>query len=150
LVSAQATDVNDTGEITGFNMTSPTTSDGFLDIGGVFTMLDFPGSVFTQALGLNNAGQVVGDYVDAGGFMHGFVYYVATGTYQSVDDPNGIGTTTINGINDGGRLVGFYVDASHNTDGFVGSPAPAPEPGSLYLFGTGLAAVLLKLLRRRA
>ena len=36
-----------------------------------------------------------------------------------MDDPNGLGTTTINGVNDLGQLVGFYVDANGNTDGFV-------------------------------
>ena len=94
LVSSQATDVNNAGQVVGFNMTSSTTSDGFLDIGGVFTKLDFPGSTFTQALGLNNSGQVVGDYIDPAGGMHGFLYTVATASFQSIDDPNGIGTTT--------------------------------------------------------
>jgi uncharacterized membrane protein len=137
-VSAQATDVNNAGDIVGFNMTSATTADGFLDIGGSFTTLDFPGSVFTQALGINNVGQVVGDYVDSFGAMHSFVYNIGTGTFQSLDDPNGIGTTTINGINDNGQLVGFYVDGGDNTDGFVGTVVP--EPGTLLLMG---AAILL-------
>jgi hypothetical protein len=47
LVSAQATDVNNEGMVVGFNLTSPTTSKGFLDNGGVFTFLQFPGSTFT-------------------------------------------------------------------------------------------------------
>lgn len=135
-VSAQATGVNNAGDVVGFNMTSGTTSDGFLDIGGVFTMLDFPGAPFTQALGINNNGLVVGDYIDLSGAMHGFVYNMATMTYQSVDDPNGIGTTTINGVNDLGQLVGFYVDGNDNTDGLVASAVP--EPGSMVLTGTVL------------
>lgn len=129
-------------------MTSATTSDGFLDIGGTFTMLDFPGSVFTQALGLNNHGQVVGDYVDAAGDMHGFLYTVGTANYLSIDDPNGIGTTTINGINDKGQLVGFYVDAGQNTDGFVATPVP--EPGLTALAGLVLAGITLAGRKRRA
>ena len=39
--------------------------------------------------------------------------------FRTVDDPHGIGTTTINGVNNAGQLVGFYVDAAGNTDGFL-------------------------------
>jgi len=45
------------------------------------------------------------------------------GGFVSVDDPNGVGTTTINGVNDAGDLVGFYLDAAGNTDGFLATPA---------------------------
>jgi hypothetical protein len=150
LVSAQATDVNNAGWIAGFNQTSPTTSEGFLDVGGTFTLLEFPGSVFTQALGLNNDGQVVGDYVDAGGAMHGFVYNVAGSSYASIDDPNGVGTTTINGINDLGQLVGFYVDANLNTDGFVATPVPEPRSLTLLSLIAGLLVITIQVRKLRA
>jgi uncharacterized membrane protein len=122
-------------------MTSATTSKGFLDIGGVFTMLEFPGCVFTQALGLNNDGMVVGSYVDGAGVTHGFLHDVATGLYQSISDPNAVGPagTVINGINDNGQFVGFFTDANGNTDGLVGTATP--EPASL-LLGTGLRGML--------
>jgi hypothetical protein len=68
---------------------------------------------------LNNHDEVVGQYVDASGLTHGFIFN--DGEFTSVDDPNGIGTTTINGVNDRGQIVGFYVAAGGNTDGFVGS-----------------------------
>ena len=42
--------------------------------------------------------------------------------FATVDDPNGLGTTTINGVNDFGGLVGFYVDGNGNTDGFTAIP----------------------------
>jgi len=136
-VSAQATDVNNAGDATGFNMKTPTTSDGFLDVGGTFTTLDFPGSTFTQALGLNNSGDVVGFYTDAAGINHGFVYTISTGMYASVSVPGaGSGGTVINGINDKGELVGFF---------------GTPEPASLFLFGSGLIALTtLKLRKGRA
>jgi hypothetical protein len=51
-------------------MASSTLSEGFLDIGGAYTFLEYPGSSFTQALGLNNDGQIVGTYIDAGGNTH--------------------------------------------------------------------------------
>jgi hypothetical protein len=39
--------------------------------------------------------------------------------FESINDPNGIGTTTINGLSDRGTIVGFYTDSTGNTDGFV-------------------------------
>jgi hypothetical protein len=57
--------------------------------------------------------------MDALGLTHGFIFN--EGHFTSFDDPEGVGTTTINGINDRGQIVGFYVDASGNTDGFVGT-----------------------------
>jgi probable HAF family extracellular repeat protein len=87
----------------------------------VFLQLDYPNSTFTQALGLNNRGQVVGTYMDAQNLTHGFVYTVSSGQFTSEDDPNGVGTTIVNGINDNGVLVGFYGAAPINS-GFVAMP----------------------------
>jgi Cu/Zn superoxide dismutase len=42
-------------------------------------------------------------------------------SFLTVDDPNGIGATTINGINNAGTLVGFYVDGAGNTHGMLAS-----------------------------
>jgi hypothetical protein len=64
---------------------------------------------------------VVGTYTDAAGNTHGFVYREKTGTFQTVDDPNGVGTTIVNGINDKGVLVGFFGTAPINS-GFVATP----------------------------
>ena len=86
--------------------------------------LDYPGSTSTQGLGLNNAGLVVGDYIDAASLMHGFVYNSTNGHFHSIDDPKGLGTTTINGINNLRQIVGFYVDSNGHTDGFIGTPLP--------------------------
>jgi probable HAF family extracellular repeat protein len=86
---------------------------------GTFTTLDFPDSTGTQALGLNNKGQVVGFYTDSAGANHGFVYQ--NGKFSSVDDPKGVGQTTVNGINDKGQLVGFFGSGDIST-GFVATP----------------------------
>lgn len=131
----QATDVNNAGSVSGFYLTNGgVDSTGFLDIRGTLTSLQFSGSTFTQALGLNNAGQAVGFYTDAAGNTHGFLYDISTKTFQEINDPLGLNTTTINGINDKGQLVGFFTTST-------------PEPVSLLLVGTGLLGVIA--LRRK-
>jgi probable HAF family extracellular repeat protein len=65
--------------------------------------------------------------VDAQGLTHGFIF--DDGHFQSVDDPNGVGTTLINGINDRGQIVGFFKDAAGNTDGFFATPHREGEDG---------------------
>lgn len=113
---AQATGINNDGSISGFYIDAAGVNHGFLIFKGQFTTLDFPGSTFTQALGLNNKGEVVGDYM-VGKATHGFIF--DDGRFTSVDDPDGGGTTTVNGINDRVELVGFFVDKAGNTDGFA-------------------------------
>jgi hypothetical protein len=53
--------------------------------------------------------------------MHGFTWRAGRGS-AIVDDPHGVGATSINGVNDAGDLVGFYTDARGNTDGMLALP----------------------------
>jgi hypothetical protein len=143
---AQATDVNNIGEVSGFYLDASGDAHGFLLNGTTETAINYPGAVQTQVLGLNNVGQLSGFYIDASGNMHGFVD--TSGSFQSIDDPFGLNMTTINGINDNGQVVGFYVDSAGNTDGFVATPVP--EPGTLILFSSALAILAFKLRKRKA
>jgi hypothetical protein len=119
--SAQATGINNFQNVCGFTIDSAGVMHGWLQIAGQFTILDFPQATATQALGLNNKGVLVGSYSDTAGASHGFTYTVGTKTWQSIDDPNGIGTTVVNGINDSGILVGFSGTSPVN-NGFVAIP----------------------------
>jgi hypothetical protein len=118
--NAIATGINDNGDIVGFLFSNGDTV-GFLLKGGHYTEFDFPNSTNTMALGVNLNDQIVGTYADSEGNMHGFLLSspLSHAQWKSIDDPNGIGTTTINGLNDKGQLVGFYVDSAGNTDGFL-------------------------------
>ncbi len=120
-VSATATGINDNGDITGFLMASNGNTVGFLLKGNSYTEFDFPHSTNTTPFGINKVDQIVGSYVDSHGEMHGFLLSspLHNAHWTSIDDPNGVGTTTVNGLNDRGQLVGFYVDANGNTDGFL-------------------------------
>jgi hypothetical protein len=139
---AQATGVNNAGIIVGFYVASGSGNTyGYIvnPNTNAFTSLLFPGSTSTQALGENNIGVVVGDYVDSGGKTHGFIY--SDGSFATVDDPLGVGSTVVNGINDLGELAGFYVDGNNNTVGF--GATEIPEPGSFALFAlSGLLGAL--------
>lgn len=118
---AQATGINNSGEVCGFFIDANNVNHGWLLNAGIFLQLDVPNSTFTQALGLNNNGQVVGAWMDQNGLTHGFLYTVSSGRFTSLDDPQGVGTTIINGINDAGDLVGFFGTAPVNS-GLVAYP----------------------------
>ena len=117
--------INNHGDIAGFYANpADQLTDGFVLAGNSVTTLAFPGATMTQALGINDSDEVVGVYQLGSGSsatMHGFTWTPLHG-FQTVDDPHGKGTTTINGINDQGRLVGFYVDGKGNTDGMLATP----------------------------
>lgn len=123
-VSATASGINSAGDIVGFATGGGSTYSWLLK-GGHLTTLQFPGGSNTQALGVNAKDQIVGSYQDGAGVMHGFVLTSPLGPvshWQSIDDPNGIGSTVVNGINAAGDLVGFYTDAANNTDGMLATP----------------------------
>jgi hypothetical protein len=124
--SAQATGINDQGNVCGFFVKGGVTK-GFLLIGGFFMPLNFPGATATTFFGLNNVGQAVGTYTDTANAVHGFVYNIKAGSFQKVDDPSGVGATIINGINDKGYIVGFFgscTTGGATCDGFLGTPTP--------------------------
>ena len=122
--SLTAAAINDRGDVAGFyaNPSSGNT-DGFLKAHGQFIDLAVPGASSTMALGVNGSDEVVGVYVpgDNAQALDGFIWTPQHG-FTTLDDPHGLGTTTINGVNDLGQVVGFYVDANGNTDGFVATP----------------------------
>ena len=119
-----AAGINNKGDVTGF-LTAPSGAVvGFLLKNGSFSEFQFPSSSNTTPFGLNNRDQIVGAYLDASGGSHGFVvsHTLTHAKWQSIDDPNGVGTTLVNGVNDLGDLVGFYTDGAGNTDGFLATP----------------------------
>lgn len=123
--SVTAAAINNNNDIAGFETNKSGLVEGFLlRHNGSVTTLAFKGATMTQALGVNDSDEVVGVYQLGSGnnaTMHGFTWTPAHG-FQTVDDPDGIGTTTINGVNDQGKLVGFYVNGT-NTDGMLAIPS---------------------------
>lgn len=70
-----------------------------------YTKINVPGSVYTEATGVNNSGHVVGTYQDTTGRTHGFVYNGTT--YTTIDFPNS-NYNYVFGVNAAGQMVGGY------------------------------------------
>jgi hypothetical protein len=121
-----ATGINNNGDIVGFSTGSAGLTFSWQLADGHLTAFGWPGGSGAEAFGVNDSDQIVGSYLDSSGVMHGFVITDPKGPhshYQSIDDPNGIGSTVVNGINDAGDLVGFYTDSAGNTDGMLATPS---------------------------
>jgi hypothetical protein len=123
--SLTATAINNAGDVAGFYAKSSSQTDAFLALhNGRFITLAVPGASMTQAFGVNDRDEVVGAYTTGSGSnaaTHGFTWRPGNG-FRTVDDPHGLGATTINGVNDAGDLVGFYTDSAGNTDGMLALP----------------------------
>jgi uncharacterized membrane protein len=97
--------INNSGNIVGVYRTGGP-GIGFLDVGGVFTDVNFPGGTGTHANGINNAGNIVGQYkATTNGPHHGFLD--TAGTFTTIDFP-GSTNTIASAINSFGNIVGFY------------------------------------------
>jgi uncharacterized membrane protein len=126
--SVVAAAINNSGSVAGFFANSAGTTEGFvLRPSGQLSVLDFPRATKTRALGVNNSGEVVGDYQLGSGRRarsHGFTWTQRHG-FTTVDGPDGAVDTTINGVNNAGELVGSYVTRAGNTDGLLAQPSGA-------------------------
>lgn len=94
-------------------------SSAFAD-GYAFTTIDVPGANITEAHGINNVGQILGQYTDT--VVHGFVD--TGGVLTTLDVPGANGTAAF-GINDAGQVVGYYGSFT----------PPPPLPNFLYTSG---------------
>jgi len=143
--------INDLGEIAGYygsgaDATHP--NKGFTVVAPYaqpnFTNENFPSSVQTQVIGIDNAGDTVGFYVDKSGANHGFTDIA--GTFTTVDNPASTASPTFNqllGINNKGVAVGFYMDSKGDSHGYTYDIAsktftPAGPAGPASTVATGI------------
>jgi probable HAF family extracellular repeat protein len=82
-----------------------------------FTQFDFPGASITAVSGINDPGQIVGAYIDAGGAQHGFL--LDDGVFTTIDFPGSALSTEASDIDNHGQIVGAYVDAAGVSHGFL-------------------------------
>jgi hypothetical protein len=118
--------IDDAGDVVGWGF-DITGLFGWAIVGGKCYAVYGTGSDVSGAVasGISNRNEIAGTYfVGRSQVPHGFVLtnLLTKPTYETVDDPNGIGTTGISGVNDKGELVGTYVDQAGNTNGFLATP----------------------------
>ena len=87
---------------------------GFLLDDGRLEAIDVPGSP-TQAIGLNDRGQVAGTYI-ADGVFHGFLF--DNGVYTTIDVPGALQTSVLD-INARGQILGVFLDAGGTTRAYL-------------------------------
>ena len=75
---------------------------------GGLASLNYPGSLDTAPLAINDYGTVVGSFIGSGtdGSSHGFLYH--GGSWAQVDFPNGPGNTQLVGISSKNVVVGHF------------------------------------------
>jgi len=118
VLNAQPQSISKRGEIVGFCFTGGRLHSFFRSKKGKYTLLDFPSALLTEAVGINDDGQVVGDYRDSAGRFHGFFW--DAGLFLTIDVPFPEATlTSPNGINNVGQIVGFYDDNTGGRHGFL-------------------------------
>ncbi len=92
----------------GFTLTLPSS----------YTAENFPQSMQTQVIAIDNQGNSGGFYIDHAGTTHGFLH--VNGRFKTVDRP-GTKFNQILGINNRGQAAGYYQDAQGHDHAYVRS-----------------------------
>jgi uncharacterized membrane protein len=107
--TSSATGINAENVIVGMYQDLAGKRRGFEKRGATFSDIDYPGAIWTQANGINDAGEIVGSFLDSSGgseVEHGFRY--SSGTFTAIDFPGGKATAAA-GINAAGDVVGVWL-----------------------------------------
>ena len=109
--------INKAGAAAGWCASTKTGLDlGFVYAGGKFTAINFPKSNGTQAIGINDKGDVVGLYLDSSSVQHGFV---KKGSKYTSIDVTGDSSTEAWGINNNGQITVFAINSGGGYDSFL-------------------------------
>jgi hypothetical protein len=83
-----------------------------------YKIVDIPKAPEQAAFGVNDAGQIVGDYLDSAGVAHG--WKLTGGKFSTIDVPfSGATATGANGINDSGEIAGGWDGSGVTQHGFT-------------------------------
>ena len=101
------------------------------------------GAIYCEALGINNAGQVVGDFgnhIDNHAFLYNGSNMVDLNTL--IDPSSGWTLQDANSINNLGQIVGNGTISAGQDDAFL--LTPTPEPATLTMLAVGAMIMLRK------
>ncbi|NOT85889.1 MAG: hypothetical protein HOP02_14160, partial [Methylococcaceae bacterium] len=106
--------INAKGQVVG-DYVDGTGKHGFVYDNGSYTTLDNPNGFDTNATGINNNGQVTGNFRIGTTGIYGFMYDLASNTYTTLSHPKAsAGNTSATGINDNREVAGFiYNTGAH-------------------------------------
>jgi probable HAF family extracellular repeat protein len=124
--------LNASGAIAGIYTDTNNVFHGFLrSPEGEFTTFDAPGAGTASsqgtgcpsdcAVGLNDFGEITGNYIDASFTYHGF-FRSPDGKIQTIDPPGTIATVP-DSINELGVVAGYYLDTNNVNHGFLRIPS---------------------------
>jgi len=102
--------INNNNVIVGSFFDSASSVHGFIYKNGKYTQIDYPGSTETEALGINDQGDIVGVYQVAGPLnFHGFLRH--NGEFTTIDAPQAQFGTKVSGINSNMVMAGTFDDS---------------------------------------
>jgi hypothetical protein len=120
--SSMVTGINNSGSTSGIYVDAGGTTHGYTHIGSTFTTVDQGGTVFNQALGINNSNVTVGysSATDPAGATGQTAYSQSGGVFTNINAllPSNVNSQAV-GINDLGSVVGFYMPTATTSTGFL-------------------------------
>ncbi len=153
-VKTTARGINDAGIIVGWNRDNSTgITQAYVDVGGILTFFSDPNALnanTTYFEDINNNGLVSGEFADAAGLLHPFLFNITTDKFTDLTPP-GILDYFAFGLNNAGQVV---LTSSSSPDNYLYTPTstavPEPAGAALMLFGFGLVGQVLRRRNRTA
>ena len=105
--SSTAMAINNSNVVVGWYTDSAGVYHGFKYSNGTYTAINVPNAYETQALGINDLGDIVGTYLQGSQpnvTSHGFLLH--NGAFTTIDYPGAQTGTVATGINKSGTIVG--------------------------------------------
>jgi uncharacterized membrane protein len=108
--------------------------------GDKFTSFDYPGAVATIPYGINDSGEIVGEWEDSSGYGHSF--QLKGGAFTTIDPP-GSNSSVAAGINKAGDIVGTWSadDFDYTCHGYLlskGGYTTIDYPGDVCTYINGI------------